>query len=226
MQYRNVDVEGIAISPLYRRNYFFNYQYGFGYNITKSLKFNYAVSTSNIVKNYLDSEGNPIESYTVFTDFWNTGTANTHVQNYVLNYDLPLNKLPFLSFVKATYSYNATYNWTRSTDALAYVDFTNSDGSVTNYYLGNTIQNNNSHKINANLGMDLFYKYIGLGPKKKPATKAPAPKAPPKPGEKIAAAPKVASDSNVFMDGLVGVLTSVKNVTINYTETNLSLIHI
>lgn len=220
MQYRNVDVEGIAISPLYRRNYFFNYQYGFGYNITKSVKFNYAVSTSNIVKNYLDVEGNPIESYTVFTDFWNTGTANTHTQNYVLNYDLPLSKLPFLSFVKATYSYNATYNWTRSTDALAYVDFTNADGSTTNYFLGNTIQNNNSHKINANLGMDLFYKYLGLGPKKKPATKAPAPKAPPKPGEKIAAAPKVASDGNALVDGLVGVLTSVKNITINYTETN------
>ena len=220
MQYRNVDVEGIAINPLYRRNYFFNYQYGFGYNLTKSVKFNYQVSTSNIVKNYLDENGNPIEDYTVFTDFWNTGIANTHTQNYVLNYDLPLNKLPFLSFVKATYSYNATYNWTRSTDALARVDFTEADGSITNYYLGNTIQNNNSHKINANLGMDVFYKYIGLGPKKKAATKAAAPKAPPKPGEKIAAAPKPADSGNAYTEMLKNLLTSVKNITINYTETN------
>ncbi len=212
MQYRNIDVEGIAISPLYRRNYFFNYQYGFNYNITKSLKFNYAVATSNIVRNYLDEEGNPIESYTVFTDFWNIGTPNTHTQNFVVNYDLPLSKLPFLSFVKATYSYNATYNWTRSTDALAF----SADGTA----LGNTIQNNNSHKINATLSMDMFYKYLGLGPKKKTPAKGAAPKAPPKPGEKIAADPKVSQDGNPFVNGLLGVLTSVKNIQVNYSETN------
>jgi cell surface protein SprA len=37
-QFRQVDVEGIALDPLYRRNYLFNYQYGFNYNLTKSLK--------------------------------------------------------------------------------------------------------------------------------------------------------------------------------------------
>ncbi len=51
-------------------------------------------------------------------------------------------------------------------------------------------------------------------------TKITAPKAAPKPGEKITAAPKTNSDGNVFLDGLIGVVTSVKNIQINYTETN------
>ncbi|MXN92282.1 cell surface protein SprA [Flavobacterium sp. Sd200] len=211
-QYRNVDVDGIAISPLYRRNYFFNYQYGFNYNITKSLKFNYSVATSNIVRNYLDEDGAPIQEYTVFEGFWDTGTANSHTQQFVINYDLPINKIPALSFIKSTYSYTGNYNWQRSTDALAFT----SDGIA----LGNTIQNANSHKLNASLTMDMFYKYIGLGPKKKAPAKNAAPKAPPKPGEKITAAPKQEQSGNVFVNGLLGIVTSVKNININYTETN------
>lgn len=215
-QYRNIDVEGIPISPLYRRNYFFNYQYGFNYNITKSLKFNYAVATSNIVRNYLDEQDRPIADYTVWQDFWNTGEANTHTQQFVINYDLPINKLPMFSFVKSTYSYTGNYNWLRSNDALR--QFTDIEDGIT-YNLGNTIQNSNTHKLNTTLNMDLFYKYIGLGPKKKAAVNA-APKAPPKPGEKITAAPVAQQSGNVFVNGLIGVVTSVKNIQVNYTETN------
>ncbi|MFL9843110.1 T9SS outer membrane translocon Sov/SprA [Flavobacterium rhizosphaerae] len=208
-QYRNIDVEGIPINPLYRRNYFFNYQYGFNYNITKSLKFNYTVATSNIVRNYLSEDGVPNNDADVWDGFWEIGEPNTHTQQYVVNYDLPLNKFPALSFIKSTYSYTGTYNWQRSTDALS--------RSPEGIDLGNVVQNANSHKLNSTLNMDLFYKFIGLGPKK---TKASAPKAAPKPGEKITAAPKPDTGGNAFLTGLKGVLTSVKTIQANYTEQN------
>ncbi|MNK11022.1 hypothetical protein D3C87_290570 [compost metagenome] len=208
-QFRNVEVEGIPISPLYRRNYFFNYQYGFNYNITKSLKFNYSANTSNIVRNYLDEDGAPIQDFTIWQDFWNTGEPNTHTQDFTVNYDLPINKIPVFSFVKSTYTYKGTYNWLRSSDALARI------GDIE---LGNTIQNKNSHVLNTTFNMDLLYKYVGLTAKK-PAKNA-APKTIPKPGEKVTAAPAPATNDNVFLNGLIGVLTSVKNIQVNYTETN------
>jgi len=226
-QYRNVDVEGIPINPLYRRNYFFNYQYGFNYNITRSLKFNYQVSTSNIVRNYLDEENMPIQDLTVWNDFWNTGEANSHTQNFVVNYDLPLNKVPALSFVKSTYQYKGTFMWQRSSDALstinALADPDSPELGYRDFSLGNTIQNSNMHTLNTTLSMDQFYKYLGLG-KKKPAAKNAAPKPAPKPGEKVAAAPKPASNGNVFVDGLIGVLTSIKTIQINYTENNSTML--
>lgn len=217
-QYRNVDVEGIPISPLYRRNYFFNYQYGFNYNITKSLKFNYTVATSNIVRNYLDEDNIPIEKYDVWHDFWNTGEPNTHTQQFVFNYDLPINKIPALSFVKSTYSYTGTYNWQRSSDALSQIEVLE-EGNLVTYQLGNTIQNSNSHKLNAAFNMDMFYKYIGLGAKKKKAKNA-APQGPPRPGQKITSNQTANEDGNVFLNGLIGVATSVKNIQVNYTQTN------
>ena len=213
-QFRQIDVAGIPIDPLYRRNYLFNYQYGFNYNLTKSLKVNYTVATNNIVRNYIDDEGNVDNSIGLWDDYFEAGEANRQTQQFVVNYELPINKIPFLSFVKANYSYQGDYQWQRASLALQQVE---SNGTI--YELGNTIQNAASHKLNASLTMDTFYKYIGLvkgGQKKKTPAK---PAAPPKPGEKVApvAQPKQ-NEGNVFVNGLIGVLTSVKNVQMNYTD--------
>ncbi|MES2411320.1 MAG: cell surface protein SprA [Bacteroidota bacterium] len=208
-QFRQVEgVAGLELDPLYRRNYMFNYQYGFNYNITKALKVNFTAATHNIVRNYMDENNVPDNSNTIWTDFWNIGTPNQHNQQIVVNYDLPINKLPFLAFVKSTYSYTGDYSWQKSSLALASVD---------GYDLGNTIQNAASHRLNTAFNMETFYKYIGLG--KKPTPPAQKPAALPKPGEKIVAVkPQPAKTSSVFLDGLKGVLTSVKNIQINYTQ--------
>ena len=214
-QFRQVDVQGIELDPLYRRNFFFNYNYGFNYKLTKSLSFVYNANSNNIVKNYLDSNNAPIDSFSIWDDFWNPGTPNQHNQQLVVNYELPINKLPFLGFVKSNYSYTSDYNWTRSSSAFASIE--TQEGDI--YQLGNTIQNANSHKLNTTFDMASFYKMLGIGVKKAPKTKAAAP---PKPGEKIVAKPKVgaSNDQNIFVKGLIGVLTSVKNIQVNYTENN------
>lgn len=218
-EYRDVDIQGIGLTPLYRRNYMFNYQYGFNYNLTRALKINYTASTNNIVRNYLDENGIPMEDFTIWDDFWNIGEANQHMQQLVVNYDLPLNKIPALGFIKSTYSYTGDYSWQRATDALASVEV---NGET--FSLGNTIQNSGAHRLNTALNMDVFYKYIGLTKKPKTATK-PAQQAPPKPGEKITNANKPqTTGNNVFMDGLIGVLTSVKNVQINYVQNEGTLL--
>ncbi|WP_293894889.1 cell surface protein SprA [Flavobacterium sp.] len=207
-QFRQVDVAGIALDPLFRRNYMFNYQYGFNYNITKALKLNFTASTHNIVRTYLDENNVPDNSNTIWTDFWNIGTPNQHNQQIVLNYELPINKIPFLAFIKSTYSYTGNYSWQKSSLALSSVD---------GYDLGNTIQNAASHRLNTAFSMETFYKFIGLG--KKPAPSVQKPVTLPKPGEKIIAVKaQPAKTTSVFLDGLKGVLTSVKNIQVNYTQ--------
>ncbi len=213
-QFRLVDVEGLGLESLYRRNFLFNYQYGFNYNLTKALKLNFTASSNNIVRNYLNENNEPDNSYTVFTDYFNPGTPNQHTQQLTVNYDLPLNKLPFLSFVKSAYTYTGNYSWQRSSLALASIEDEN--GNI--YNLGNTIQNAGAHRLNTVFSMDAFYKYLGLTKKTKAAdTKTNT--APPKPGEKITAVkPSTKKERSVFLEGLIGVLTSVKNFQIDYTE--------
>jgi cell surface protein SprA len=212
-QFRQVEL-GLPIDPLFRRNYMFNYQYGFNYNLTKALKINYTAATHNIVRNYLNDDDIPDNSYTLWTDFWNIGTPNQHNQQIVVNYDLPINKIPALAFIKSSYTYTGDYNWQSASLQLRSIP---SEDGHTEYNLGNTIQNASSHKLNATFNMETFYKYIGLG--KKPKTAVAKPVALPKPGEKIAATKtQPATTSNVFLDGLKGVLTSVKNIQVNYTQ--------
>lgn len=211
-KFRQVEgIEGIELDPLYRRNYLFNYQYGFNYNLTKSLKINYTASTSNIVRNYFDETGAPIASYTIWTDYWNIGEPNQHNQQVTVNYELPLSKLPFLSFLKSTYTYTGDFAWQRGSDAVRqFRDIDNNE-----WDLGNTIQNNGAHRLNTTLNMDLFYKYIGLV--KSRNTKQPARPATPKPGEKVQNnRPAAQAQNSVLVDGLIGVLTSVKNIQVNY----------
>ncbi|RXR24697.1 T9SS outer membrane translocon Sov/SprA [Flavobacterium stagni] len=211
--YRLVDVEGIGLQTLYQRNYLFNYQYGFNYNLTKSLKVNFNATSSNIVRNYLDENNVPDNTYTLWTDFWNPGLPNTHNQQLTVNYELPLSKIPFLAFIKPTYTYNGTYSWQRASVALS--SYTDANGVV--YNLGNTIQNSGSHKLNTQFNMETLYKYLGLTKTKKNSKSTQT--APPKPGQKITnttVAPQ--AERSVFMEGLIGVLTSVKNVQINYSE--------
>ena len=213
-QFRQVDVAGIGIDPLYRRNFLFNYQYGFNYNLTKALKLNFTASSNNIVRNYLNADNVPDNTVTIWDDYWNIGDPNLHTQQLVANYDLPINKLPVFSFVKSTYSYTGNYSWQKSSLAMSSIETVNG-----NVELGNTIQNSGAHKLNTTFNMDAFYRYIGLIKKAKKTTKT-APNTPPKPGQKIASAPAqpAAKEGNVFVEGIRGVLTSLKNAQINYSE--------
>ncbi len=211
-QFRQVDVVGIGIDPMYRRNYAFNYNYGFNYNLTKNLKFTYTASSTNIVKNYMNDDNVPNDDLNIWDSYLDIGNANQHMQQLVMNYEIPINKIPLLSFIKANYSYTGDYNWQRASVALS--EYTAADGTI--YNLGNTIQNAMSHNLNATLSMDTFYKYIGLTQKTqlKPNPKAVAPK----PGEKVANTNALVPKQNNFYNGLIGILTSVKNIQANYTK--------
>lgn len=217
-QFRQIqDVPGIGLETLYRRNFAYNYQYGFGFNLTKSLKLNYTAASNNIVKNYLNDDNTPKNDFNIWDDYFDIGTPNQHTQQLVLNYDIPINKVPVFSFIKANYSYTADYNWQRSSTALSQYEEENPDGTFTTYDLGNTIQNANSNTLSTTFNMTTLYKYVGLTPGAKKAAK-PKPAGPPKPGEKIVNTNKAAPASRPFYDGLIGVLTSVKNIQVNYTE--------
>ena len=212
-QFRQVDVEGIGLDPMYRRNFAFNYQYGANFNLTKSIKINYTASSNNIVKSYLNKDNVPIDSFTIWDSYWDIGDPNRHAQQLIVNYELPINKIPLFNFVKANYSYTGNYSWQRTSNALSQI---NIDGN--SYDLGNTVQNSIAHNLNGTFNMAALYKYLGLT---KGANKTVAkPKVViPKPGEKVVKANNVqVSKSNEFVDGIIGVLTSVKNIQATYTE--------
>ncbi|POR30502.1 cell surface protein SprA [Flavobacterium columnare] len=228
-EFRQVDQSIVAgVEPLYRRNYLFNYNYGFNFNLTRSLKINYTATTGNIIRNNNIISQNNADfqkpEYTVWDDFWNIGEPNQHNQQITANYTLPIEKIPVFSFIKSDYTYTGNYSWNRGSDAMRnfYPDKLANPNLV--YDLGNTIQNANTHKLNTSFSMTNFYKYIGLvkfSERSKQPVKPVVPVTAPKPGEKIVAKPKEKiAKQNIFLDGLIGVVTAIKNIQVNYSETN------
>nr|WP_211331807.1 cell surface protein SprA [Ulvibacter antarcticus] len=157
----------IGLPTLYQRNFLYDWQYAINYNLTKSLRFNFTSTNNRIVKNYLDEDGVPDPDVDLWSGFFDVGEPNQHFQSLQLNYDLPFSKIPFLKFIRATYSYTGDYQWQSRGNLFDEIEIFEDDGSSNTYSLGNSISNASTHRINSSLDMGNFYKYIGLTKKTK-----------------------------------------------------------
>jgi len=168
-RFRNVDdiAGNLPLPDLYKRNYMFDWQYNIQHNLTKKLQLNFTATRNNTVKNYIthiNGEGIVNNELNVWDGFFDTGDANLHSQQFQLNYELPLGKLPMFSFIKSNYSYTGDFRWQKGSDALTEVEELDEFGVGTGntFNLGNSVQNGQTHDLNASLDMKRFYKYVGF----------------------------------------------------------------
>ncbi|MFK8273469.1 T9SS outer membrane translocon Sov/SprA [Capnocytophaga canimorsus] len=160
--FRDVYLEGVnsglqrRIPELQQRNYMTDYQYAINYNLTRSLRLNFNAANSSIVRNYYDYDATGElfirKDVGLWDNFWDMGDPNHFYSNFQLNYELPLNKIPFLSFVRGSYTYNGDFDWQRGSEVLI---------NLAGHEI-NTLQNANTHNFTANLAMDQFYAYLGI----------------------------------------------------------------
>ncbi|NKI30626.1 cell surface protein SprA [Croceivirga thetidis] len=209
-------VEALNLPVLQQRNYLLNWQYALNYSLTKSMRLQFTGSNNNIVRNYFtgeqDSDGRDIidQSLDLWDGFFDTGEPNRHSQQMQLNYELPFDKIPFLSFINAQYSYTSNFDWQRGGDALLEVAGENI----------NTVQNASTHNLTANMSMQGFYDFIGLKKRdgKTKANQQPARRdkaGNTKDGEEKK--PKSRKTSKAF-NTIVDVVTMVKRLNVNYSE--------
>ncbi|MHB1146850.1 MAG: T9SS outer membrane translocon Sov/SprA [Lutibacter sp.] len=197
-------IEGLPELPVLRQRHFmFDWDYGIGYNLTKSLQFNFRAAN-----NYIYDDFSATDDIKLFDNFFTVGRPDHYHQTLNGTYKIPLNKLPFLEFVNADYAYTADFDWQASSQS--YID-----------KVGNVIQNANTHTIGVDLDFNTFYRTIGIDKllnKKKSNAGAVDSKTPEVPQNN-------ASKKNKSVGGEIGqtfynVLTSVKKARINYSENN------
>ncbi|MCF6279915.1 MAG: cell surface protein SprA [Flavobacteriaceae bacterium] len=207
-------VEGLPELPtLKQRNFMFDWDYNIGYNLTKSLQFNFRA-----MNNYVYDDYNTSDDVTLFDNFFTIGRPDRYHQTLNGTYKIPIDKLPLLNFVKADYAYTADFDWQSASQS--YVDL-----------VGNAIQNANTHNLSVDLDFRKLYKTAGLTKlftkrrinqksKPKPSTKG-------KKGEgtktaKVNRKVKKAKTKkgNKFGKAAIDVLMMVKKARISYTDNN------
>lgn len=234
-KFREIDLGAgnIAIEELFRRNYTFDFDYNINYNLTDALQFNFSASNNNIVRNYFKDNiinGEQDATLDVWDGLLDLGDPNRQSQRLGVTYQLPINKIPTFSFIDATYEYSGDFQWQKGSDLYGNIELEYTDPLdpssqlVGNFDLGNTIQNSNTHNVNASLDMNKFYKYIGLV--KKPIrrvrvrTRTPS-GAPPGAKPKDSKPPKAQNQSvTKLLNAGVDLLTTIKRVQFNYSENN------
>jgi cell surface protein SprA len=238
-KFREVELGGdnIGIEELFRRNYTFDFQYAINYNLTDALSLNFTAANTNIVRNYfvdngLENTPNYVNgrqdpTLNVWDGFFDFGDPNFQTQQLQVNYELPLYKIPALSFLRTTYTYNGAFQWQKGSDLNEGIEI---DGQVQN--LGHSIQNSNTHNINSTLNMETFYKSIGLvkknnrrGRGRNTNTKARARRATPETNKSLESGdnrqdPNKLSAGKKAYNTLVDIVTMVKRIQFGYSETN------
>ncbi|GAB4154957.1 MAG: cell surface protein SprA [Winogradskyella sp.] len=233
-KFREVELGGnnIGIEELFRRNYTFDFQYAINYNLTDALSFNFTAANTNIVRNYFIDDrinGRQDPTLNVWDGFFDFGDPNFQTQQLQVNYELPLYKIPALSFLRATYTYNGAFQWQKGSDLNE-----NLVTDIGTFNLGHSIQNSNTHNINSTLNMETFYKSIGLVKKtnRRPRgrsgnTRVKARTATPDTNNKsLDNGSQQNSDPNKLSAGkkayntLVDIVTMVKRIQFGYSENN------
>ena len=93
-----------GLPNLQQQNFLFDYNYAISHNLTRSLRFNFNAATSSIIrqKNNINSINNNLVNSNyefLWKDILNMGEPNSHFQSLALNYKLPFQNIPFLSFI-------------------------------------------------------------------------------------------------------------------------------
>ena len=214
-KFREIDLtqDNIGIQELFRRNYSFDFQLAINYPISDNLTLNYNAANNNIVRNYfIDDEINGLQDseLDVWDRFFDIGDPNRQVQQIAVNYDLPLNKIPTLNFIKTSYSYTGDFQWQKGSDLFGNLTL---DGQT--YDLGNSISNANTHNINSVLDMQKFYRYLGLTKFSKNSDSK---------SVRGFSSNNSTKKTNPILKSLINLVTTVKRVQINYSENNGSFL--
>ena len=215
-QSRNL-VEGLSDQPeLKQRRFLFDWDYTIGFDLTKSLQFNFNATNSYIY----DTFGSD-DDIQIYDDFFNTGRANHYHQKLNGTYKLPIDKIPFLSWIKADYAYTADFDWQAA--AQSTIDVNGTDVAYVDL-VGNVIQNSNTHNINTTFTFEKFYKGLGfekllMSKIQRKNTKGGAKNGLPTAPGRINKKQKLSLGKQI-LKGVYDVVTSVKQGKVSYTENN------
>lgn len=216
-QSRNLVKELTPQPALKQRRFLFDWDYTIGFDLTKSLQLNF-----NATNSYIYDTFNNADEIQVFDDFFNTGRATHYHQKLNANYNLPIDKIPFLKFIKADYAYTADFDWQAAPQNTIN---TNGVDVPSVELIGNIIQNANTHNLNTTISFDRFYKtlrferFLLTKNQRKKSKKSSLPQSP----RRVRQNKKLPLGKKI-LKGAYDIVTSVKQGRISYSENNGQLL--
>lgn len=118
-QLRNKGAALVILRPTYFKQFTWKRNYGLQWDISRSLHFQYSAAADARIDEpvgQIDSRG---ARDSIWSSIKNFGTMQNFNQTINVTWDLPINKLPFLDFIRVPVSYRTVYGFRGTTQALA-----------------------------------------------------------------------------------------------------------
>ena len=181
----------------------FNWDYNIAYNLTKSLQF-----TFRALNDYVYDDYDRNDDITLYDNFFSIGRPDHYHQTLSGTYQIPIDKIPYLDFLRADYAFTADYDWQAASQS--YVD-----------RIGNTVQNANTQNLSIDADFEKLYRTVGLTKLfNKKSKKRGGPATPLKPGDNQSASKARKKNSNGFLQVVGDLLMMVKKARFTYSENN------
>ena len=130
---RNRSAGIIITDPMFTKNIEWSRDYDLTWDLTQSLKMTFSAQAEAVV----DEPQGRIDTREKKDSIWRNvatlGRMNLYNQRFNVSYQLPINKLPGLSWITSSVRYGSTYGWTAAAPAVSYV--------------GNDVENSNSKQF-------------------------------------------------------------------------------
>jgi cell surface protein SprA len=215
----------IILEPTYMKSFNWTRDYGLKWDLTQNLKVEYGANADARV----DEPAGKIEKSdpnykakkdSVWHNLLDFGRLTSYQQNLDISYTLPINKLPYLSWITATAKYGGNYQW------LALPLTTDTLGNIIENPLGNTIENSNTQQLNINANLVSLYNYIPylkkINDKRRQNSQQTRTKTN-MPSEDDTVKNKINWGKEIF-DNTLSLIMSVKSANFSYQENNGKLL--
>ena len=145
---RNKSAALVIIKPTYYKQFTWQRNYGLQYDLSKSFHIQYSANANARV----DEPIGRIETRSASDSIWQSiasgGTMQNFQQTITASYDLPVNKLPYMDFLRMPLSYRTNYTYQGTTLALA--------------SMGSTLESSTTMQASAQANFQTLYNKIPL----------------------------------------------------------------
>jgi cell surface protein SprA len=209
---RNLGGPEDILPETFNKFFTFDRLYTLKWDFTRSLSLSFNATN----KSWIDEDSGRLSARgrrEMWGRFFRGGRNVLYNQNVNLSYVLPTTKIPALDWTKIQATYASTYTWT--TASLLAPSF------------GNSIQNSQQRMVTADLDFTRLYdkwkllKGLDAGPPRTPNNGRPDTAR----GKRPAVPPPPASKLTGFPKAIAKIFTSLKRITLNYSDNSSSAIY-
>ena len=116
---RNKSAAQIILRPTYYKQFTWQRTYGLQYDLTRSLNIQYNANANARIEEPIGRIDTPSATDSIWSSIAHGGTMQNFQQSVNVSYNLPIDKLPYMNFIKVPLTYRTTFNQTGTTQALA-----------------------------------------------------------------------------------------------------------